>query len=98
MSAESKLTADDRFEITNVINLYIHCLDNGDSEGFAKLFTPDAICEVLSVCQILAELVFPGHFDQTSVQGTEKLKAFCVNLHTKFADVTHWYRLVSFAS
>ncbi len=39
------LTADDRHELGELLAAYAWCLDTGDVEGFAELFSPDAVMD-----------------------------------------------------
>jgi ketosteroid isomerase-like protein len=40
------LSADDRFAITDLINLHGHLMDRGDFDGAEALFTPDVVYDV----------------------------------------------------
>jgi hypothetical protein len=43
------LTADDRFAITDLINLHGHLIDRGDFAGLAAVFTEDAAYDVTAL-------------------------------------------------
>merc|ERR1711865_672983 len=44
--AARNITADSAFLVTNAINEMLLCMDTGDSEGFAQLFTEDGVVEI----------------------------------------------------
>jgi len=44
-----KLTADDRFAITETIALHGHLFDNGELDRLDELFTPDVVYDVTAV-------------------------------------------------
>jgi ketosteroid isomerase-like protein len=39
------LTTEDRFDIMDLVARYAECVDTGDAEGYAALFTPDGVVE-----------------------------------------------------
>jgi uncharacterized protein (TIGR02246 family) len=39
------LSTQDRLDIMDLVARYAECVDSGDAEGYAKLFTPDGVVE-----------------------------------------------------
>jgi len=70
------LSAADKFEITELINTFVQCIDSGDKATFADLFTDDGVCEILKT-------------SKTS-RGHSALADLCAQLHQTFLSSTHW--------
>lgn len=68
--------AKDILEINNCINDYMHCLDEGDGERMATLFTKDGKCEIKKI--------------NKTITGRDAIKTFCINLHRKFKSASHF--------
>lgn len=41
----SSLSVEDRVDLIDLVARYAECVDSGDAEGYAALFTPDAVVE-----------------------------------------------------
>jgi hypothetical protein len=62
-AGERRLTADDKFDIMNLISAYQHAITGDDPDGFADLFNDGGNIEVMK--------------SGTRVQGGRALKEFC---------------------
>jgi len=70
------LTAEDKFEISELINTFVQCIDSNDKSTFADLFTDDGVCEVRKTSK--------------KIHGHSALTEFCGQLHQTFLGCTHW--------
>jgi uncharacterized protein (TIGR02246 family) len=54
------MSVEDRLEVTDLVARYAECVDSGDLEGYAALFTPDGVVE----------------YSGGSVRGRDEIKAW----------------------
>ncbi|ETO07726.1 hypothetical protein RFI_29665 [Reticulomyxa filosa] len=70
------VTATDILQVNNCINGFLQCLDEGDGKGMASLFAENGTCEVVRI--------------NKKFEGPKEIESFCINLHEKFKDTTHF--------
>ena len=76
MSSLEPEAAAAQLQCRNSINKMMQCLDVGDSEGFALLFTTDGVISIARANAVR--------------KGREEIARLCDHLHATFKGCTHW--------
>ena len=80
------ISPDDRAEIMELYGQYAHRWDAGDGDGWADLFTADAVWERVAPSDAVEELAEAVH-----IEGRDALAQFCRDLfEIEQGQVRHW--------